>query len=157
MHESSTEAIHPYKKCWNPGTLQLVATQTIILSSCQDNTQFYCHLIYVINIYCHTNISFVLLYLFIFVHYFLTFLYISIFISTFYTSLFIGCRLTIKSSVFLILLTRERLFNFSMRYAVLPLPELQPRDSVHVKLDQQKVWKTPGKIIAGSTETPLKC
>ena len=31
-----------------------------------------------------------------------------------------------------------------------PLSELQPRDSVHVKLDQQKVWKTPGKVIAGS-------
>ena len=31
-----------------------------------------------------------------------------------------------------------------------PLPELQPRDSVRVKLDQQKVWKTPGKVIAGS-------
>ena len=114
MHESSTEAIHPYEKCWKPGTLQLVATQTIILSSCQDNTQFYCHLIYVISIYCHTSISFVLLYLSIFVHYFPTFLYIYIFISAFYTSLFIGCRLTIESSVFLILLTRERLFNFSI-------------------------------------------
>ena len=37
------------KRC-NPGTLQLLAKQTIILSSCQDNTQFYCNLIHVISI-----------------------------------------------------------------------------------------------------------
>ena len=42
-----------------------------------------------------------------------------------------------------------------------PLPELQPGDSVHVRLDQQKVWKTPEKVIARSpvptsyiTQTP---
>ena len=28
------------------------------------------------------------------------------------------------------------------------LPELQPGDSVQVKLDQQRLWKTPGKVIA---------
>ena len=38
------------KKRWNPGTLQLLARQTIILSSCRDNTQFYCNLIHVIGI-----------------------------------------------------------------------------------------------------------
>ena len=63
MHASSTEAIHAYEKRWNPGTLQLLARQTIILSSCQDNIQFYCYLIH------HKYFS----YLFIFVRYFLTF------------------------------------------------------------------------------------
>ena len=28
------------------------------------------------------------------------------------------------------------------------LPELQPGKSVQVKLDQQRLWKTPGKVIA---------
>ena len=36
------------------------------------------------------------------------------------------------------------------RHGVQPLPELQPGDSVHVKLDRQKVWKTPGKVTASS-------
>ena len=40
--------------------------------------------------------------------------------------------------------------HFDKRHGVRPLPELQPGDSVHVKLDQQKVWKTPGKVIARS-------
>ena len=40
--------------------------------------------------------------------------------------------------------------HFDKRHNVRHLPELQPGDSVHVKLDQQKVWKTPGKIIARS-------
>ena len=30
------------------------------------------------------------------------------------------------------------------------LPDLQPDNSVHVKLDQQKGWKTPGKVIKRS-------
>ena len=63
--------------------------------------------------YSNTSISFVLLYLCIFVRYFLTFLYIYIFTSPFYISLFKDCRLAIESSVFLKLLTRERLFNSS--------------------------------------------
>ena len=36
------------------------------------------------------------------------------------------------------------------RHGARPLPDLQPVDSVHVKLDQQKVWETPGKVIARS-------
>ena len=40
--------------------------------------------------------------------------------------------------------------NFDKRHGVRALPELRPGDSVHVKLDQQKVWKTPGKVIARS-------
>ena len=40
--------------------------------------------------------------------------------------------------------------HFDKRNGVRPLSELQPGDSVHVKLDQQKVWKTPGKVIARS-------
>ena len=40
--------------------------------------------------------------------------------------------------------------HFDKRHGVQPLPELQPGDSVHVKLEQQKVWKTPGKVIARS-------
>lgn len=39
---------------------------------------------------------------------------------------------------------------FDKRHGVRPLPELQPGDSVHVKLNQQKVWKTPGKVITKS-------
>ena len=31
------------------------------------------------------------------------------------------------------------------------LPDLQPGDSVRVKLDQQKRWKMPGKVIVRST------
>ena len=49
--------------------------------------------------YCHTSISFVMLYLFIFVRYFLSFLYIHIFTSAFYISLFKDCRLAIERSV----------------------------------------------------------
>ncbi|XP_015780903.1 PREDICTED: uncharacterized protein K02A2.6-like [Acropora digitifera] len=40
--------------------------------------------------------------------------------------------------------------HFDKRHCVRPLPELQLGNSVHVKLDQQKVWKTPGKVIARS-------
>ena len=59
--------------------------------------------------YCHTSISFV------FVRYFITFLFIYIFISAFYSSLFKDCRLAVESSVLLKLLTREGLFNFSIK------------------------------------------
>lgn len=38
--------------------------------------------------------------------------------------------------------------HFDNRHGVRSLPELQPPVSVHVKLDQQKVGKTPGKVIA---------
>ena len=31
------------------------------------------------------------------------------------------------------------------------LPELQPRDAVHMKLDQQKGWKTSGVVIPKSS------
>ena len=117
------------RKTLDPGTLQILSRQTIILSNCQDNTQFYCNLIHVItillshsfslyycifylfteswhtaitivaaaktilNFYCNLNyvisillshsISSVLLYLFMFACYFLTFLYIYIFTSAF--------------------------------------------------------------------------
>lgn len=37
---------------------------------------------------------------------------------------------------------------FDTRHVVRLLSNLQPGDSVHVKLDQQKGWKTPGKVIA---------
>ena len=40
--------------------------------------------------------------------------------------------------------------HFDERHGVRPLPDLQPGDSVRVKLDQQNVWKTPGKVIARS-------
>ena len=40
---------------------------------------------------------------------------------------------------------------FDNRHGVRPLPELQPGDLVSVKLDQQKGWKTPGKVIAKSS------
>ena len=40
--------------------------------------------------------------------------------------------------------------HFDKRHNVRHLPELQPGDSVHVKLGQQKLWKTPGKVIARS-------
>ena len=100
MHASSTEAIHAQEKRWNLGTLQLPARQTTILSSCQDNTQFYCNLILVISIFLSHKFSFILLYLFIFIRYFLTFLYIYIFTSGFYTSLFRDCRLVVESLVF---------------------------------------------------------
>ena len=39
---------------------------------------------------------------------------------------------------------------FDKRHGVKPLPDLQPGDVLSVKLDQQKGWKTPGKIIARS-------
>ena len=39
---------------------------------------------------------------------------------------------------------------FDTTHGVRPLSDLQPVDSVHVKLDQQKGWKTPGKVIARS-------
>ena len=95
-----SKAIHAQEKRWNLGTLQLPARQTTILSSCQDNTQFYCNLILVISIFLSHKFSFILLYLFIFIRYFLTFLYIYIFTSAFYTSLFRDCRLLVESLVF---------------------------------------------------------
>ena len=39
---------------------------------------------------------------------------------------------------------------FDKRHGVKPLSDLQPRDIVSVTLDQQKGWKTPGKVIARS-------
>jgi len=39
---------------------------------------------------------------------------------------------------------------FDKRHGVKSLPDLQPGDVVSVKLDQQKGWKTPGKVIARS-------
>ena len=39
---------------------------------------------------------------------------------------------------------------FDKRHGVRPLSVLQPGDSVRVKLDQQKGWKTSGKVIARS-------
>ena len=51
---------------------------------------------------------------------------------------------------------------FDRRHGVRTLPDLQPGDSVRVKLDQQKGWESPGKVIARSTaprsyiiQTPL--
>ncbi|KAL9963006.1 hypothetical protein ACROYT_G032167 [Oculina patagonica] len=53
--------------------------------------------------------------------------------------------------------------SFDKRHGVRKLPELQPGDAVHMKLDQQKGWKTPGVVIAKSStprsyviETPPK-
>lgn len=40
---------------------------------------------------------------------------------------------------------------YNKRHGVRRLSELQPGDLVRVKLDEQKGWKTPGKIIARST------
>ena len=37
---------------------------------------------------------------------------------------------------------------FDQRHGVRSLPDLQPGDSVRVKLDQQKGWKSPRKVIA---------
>ena len=42
---------------------------------------------------------------------------------------------------------------FDTRHRVRPLSSLLPGDSVHVKLYQQKGWKTPGKVI-GRSPTP---
>lgn len=39
---------------------------------------------------------------------------------------------------------------FDQRHGVRSLPDLQPGDSVRVKLDQQKGWKSPRKVIAKS-------
>ena len=39
---------------------------------------------------------------------------------------------------------------FDKRHGVKSLPDLQPGDVVSVKLDQQKGWKTSGKVIARS-------
>ena len=39
---------------------------------------------------------------------------------------------------------------FDKRHGVKPLPDLQPWDVVSVKLDHQRGWKTPGKVIARS-------
>ena len=51
--------------------------------------------------------------------------------------------------------------NFGKRHGMRPLPELQPGGSVQAKQDQQKVWKTPGRVITRSpvprlyiTQTP---
>ena len=42
--------------------------------------------------------------------------------------------------------------SFDKRRGVRTLSELQPEDAVHMKLSQQKGWKTPGAVIAkGST------
>ena len=41
--------------------------------------------------------------------------------------------------------------SFDKRHGVRTLPELQPGDAVHMKLDQQKGWKTPGVVIAKSS------
>ena len=38
--------------------------------------------------------------------------------------------------------------HFDKRHGVRPLPDLQPGGSVRVKLGQQNVWTTPGKVIA---------
>ena len=43
--------------------------------------------------------------------------------------------------------------DFDTRHGVRPLSNLQPGDSVHVKLDLPKGWKTPGKVI-GRSPTP---
>ena len=43
--------------------------------------------------------------------------------------------------------------DFDTRHGVRPLSNLQPGDSVHVKLDLPKGWKTPGKVI-GRSLTP---
>ena len=40
--------------------------------------------------------------------------------------------------------------HFNKRHGVRALPDLQPGDSVHVKLDQQKGWKIPGRVVARS-------
>ena len=66
--------------------------------------------------YCHTCISFILLYLFIFVRYFLTFLciYTYFFLFPLFTPYFLKIAdWQSKAHCFLQLLTRERLFNFS--------------------------------------------
>ena len=41
--------------------------------------------------------------------------------------------------------------NFDNRHGAWALPELLPRDSVRVKLDKQKGWKTPGRVVAKSS------
>ena len=41
--------------------------------------------------------------------------------------------------------------SFDKRHGVRALSQLQPGDAVHMKLDQQKGWKTPGVIIAKSS------
>ena len=43
--------------------------------------------------------------------------------------------------------------SFDKRHGAWALPELQPRDSVRVKLDQQKGWKTPRRVLAKSSTT----
>ena len=80
MHASSTEAIHGLEKRWNPGTLQLLARQTIILSSCQDNTQFYCNLIhhkyfFCISVFIHIRSLFS--HLFLHIYFYLRFLHLT--------------------------------------------------------------------------------
>ena len=41
--------------------------------------------------------------------------------------------------------------SFDKRHGVQAQSELQPGDAVHLKLDQQKGWKTPGVVIAKSS------
>ena len=74
--------------------------QTIILSSCQDNTQFRYNVIHLICILLSHKYFFCI---FIFIYSFVIFspFCIYIFISALYTSLFKDCRLAIQSLVFL--------------------------------------------------------
>ena len=64
--------------------------------------------------YCHTSISYVLLYLFIFVRYFLTFLYIFFLPPLFTSHLLKIVDWQSKAQYFLKLLTRKRLFHSSI-------------------------------------------
>lgn len=43
-------------------------------------------------------------------------------------------------------------FFYNRRHSTQPLPALQPGQSVNIKLDGEKAWKTPAKVIAKATE-----
>merc|ERR1712035_39146 len=43
-------------------------------------------------------------------------------------------------------------FFYNRRHSTQPLPALQPGQSVNIKLDEEKSWKTPAKVIAEAPE-----
>lgn len=43
-------------------------------------------------------------------------------------------------------------FFYNRRHSTIPLPTLQPGQRVNVKLDGEKGWKTPAKVIAKAQE-----
>ena len=105
------------EKRWNLGTLQLIARQTIILSSCQNNTQF-CY-----NVICIllSHKYFFCLCIFIYSLVIFSPFCIFIFTSALYTSLFKIADLQSKARVFKLLI-RERLFNSLILRFVLWFP-----------------------------------